>query len=275
MWNGFSLLFFPFLHHIHSFHSKPWPWIALPPAHSPHAPLTHLMLLYLNQTQLSYLTSFHPSICPSSFLCIFSHCPHYYPLYPNNSLSSSISLFLFLTQSFHLSLDPSIPFFFLIHIHVISVWQPGAAVRDCYFVLKVLKACLIYSNNLGYIQKCHYRSMCAHTLTQTHTELFPTSYRYLLSSILLAIFNVLLRLSCCNNQPFNREKIWLLIESQRTMCGLSACVCVWLCVFFGVYPFPLRLACLKLWGKWEMWILKSHQFTQQRGRIDWICSELQ
>lgn len=276
-WLFFSFLFFPFRHHIHPFHSKPWPRFALPPAHSPPALLTHLMLLYLYQTQLSNLTSLHPSICPSSFPRTFSRCPHCLSLFPpNNSPSSSISL------SFSSPLDPSIypsfpsiPFFFLIHIHVISIWQLGAAVRDCYFVLKVLKARLIYSNNLGYIQKYHYRSMRAHTHRHTHRAI-PTSYSYLLSSILLAISDVLL--SCwaaVTIRHITQEK-----KTNMTFNGIPR-ECVWpvcLCgsvYFFSCVSISFAIACLKLWGKWEIWVLKSHQFTQQRGRIDWICSELQ
>ena len=103
-WSSF-LFFSPLFHHFHSTH---WPRSALPPAHSLPAPLTHLMLLYLYQTPLSGLTSLHPSVCPSSFSA-FSLCPHFLPIYPN---TSSFSIFLFLTQSFHLSLIPSIPFLF-------------------------------------------------------------------------------------------------------------------------------------------------------------------
>lgn len=128
MWNGSSFLFFPSLHHIHSFHSKPWPRFALPPAHSLPAPLTHLMLLYFYQTQLSHLTSPHPSICPSSFPCIFSHCPRYLHLYPYNSHSSSIFHFLFLTWSFHLSLIP---------LHPISLSNP----YSCNFYMAAWGCC--------------------------------------------------------------------------------------------------------------------------------------
>lgn len=89
---GERLFFFPHLHHIHSFNSKPWPQFGLPPVHSPPAPLTHLKLLYLYQTPLSYLTSLHPSICPSSFCYIFSHCHHFLLLCPTNSLSFFLHL---------------------------------------------------------------------------------------------------------------------------------------------------------------------------------------
>ena len=139
------------------------------PSYPPHAviPLSNTTLLF------NLPPPFNLSILiPPHFLPLPSLSPSLFP--PNNSPSSSISL------SFSSLLDPSIylsflsiPFFFLIHIHVISIWQLGAAVRDCYFVLKVLKACLIYSNNLGYIQKYHYRSMRAHTHTRTHSYFLP------------------------------------------------------------------------------------------------------
>lgn len=92
-----------------------------------------------------------------------------------NLPSSHHPLFILIppSPSPRLSLLP-LPFFILIHIHVISIWRSGgAAVRDCYFVLKVLKAALIYSNNLGYIQKYHYWCVCAltHKLAGTHFKI--------------------------------------------------------------------------------------------------------
>lgn len=72
---------------------------------------TRLLLLHLYQTPLSYLTSLHPSICPSSSWCIFSHYPHYLPLFPCKSSSSSFSLIFFLAPFFRLSLIPLHPIF--------------------------------------------------------------------------------------------------------------------------------------------------------------------
>lgn len=105
-------------------------------------PLPNFALLYVYEAP-----TFLFNLPPPSNLSILIH------LYPNRSLSSLVSLPHFTPQSVSF---PTLPFFFLIHIHAISIWQLGAAVRDCNFVLKVLKACLIYSNNLGYIQKYHY-----------------------------------------------------------------------------------------------------------------------
>lgn len=152
----------PFLCLSFTFESSPCS--ALPPLHSPPRPPAVTPLSSRNQifnlsipdhglvlVSLRDLTSSFSSSFPSAprLHLIFAAIPH-----------------------IHLG-----PFLFLIHIHVISIWLPEAAVRDCYFVLKVLKACLIYSNNLGYVQKYHYKHECVSLHTQAHThakrELFP------------------------------------------------------------------------------------------------------
>lgn len=86
-------IFFPSILSITSFPSILNLGLGLPfHLHILHMPLfTHVVLLYLYETQLSYLTSLHTSICPSSLPCIFSHCPHCLPLHPNKFPSSSIS----------------------------------------------------------------------------------------------------------------------------------------------------------------------------------------
>lgn len=237
-------------------------------SHPPHA-------LYLYQTPLSYLTSFHLSVCPS-ILLVFSLPLQYF----SPTLSFCIRIFfpcflssLRLTQSFYQS-SSSISFFFLIHIHVISRWQPGAAVRDCYFVLKVLKAHLIYSNNLGYIQKYHYRNMDTHRNRQSHihTQIHTESNFLLAPATFCPPFcsKFSAYLLGWATLTFRHTILWYVMDPRGSLCSLSAVVCVSLSVLVS-----FTLVCLKLWGKWEMQILKSHEFIRQQGRIDWICSELQ
>lgn len=141
-------------------------------------------------------------------------------------------------------------------------------------MLKVLKAALIYSNNLGYIQKYHYR--CVRALTHihacTHTRTHPLSCLQFQICFLgqgsVAISRAILQ----KNIPF------LLMEFQKCTClRVSVCVCVAFCArvalcacfpFLPAHPFRSHLRVSGREVKWEMWILRSHQFAKQQGRID-------
>lgn len=140
-------------------------------------------------------------------------------------------------------------------------------------MLKVLKAALIYSNNLGYIQKYHYRCVRAlthtHTLASTHAHTLYRVCNFRSASWAEALWQSAAQSCKKYSFPFNGiPKVHM--PTRECVC-VAFCARVALCAcfpFLPAHPFRSHLRVSGWEVKWEMWILRSHQFAKQQGRID-------